>query len=268
MKLKKENFSIKITVALTYLLMVVVNALANILPINGITSGEVSDFYENFFAPAGITFTIWGVIYILLLIYVIYQFGLFQTSHDSYRENLFKKIGFYFSLSSVLNSIWIFSWHYKIIELSLILIIGILLCLILINQHTKKANLSFKDKLFIRIPFSVYFGWLTVANVANVTTLLVKLGWNGFGISQVIWTILILIVATLIAITTILKNRDFFYGLVIIWAYVGIYIKHTSPSGYNGEHLSIITTVVVCLVFLVLSELYMLFVNKKRINTI
>lgn len=266
MRVYKENFPLKVTVAITYLIMVVVNALANIIPINGVTSGEVSDFYANLFAPAGITFAIWGVIYFLLFIYVIYQFGLFQRCTDPYREELFKKIGFYFSISSILNAAWIFAWHYFIIELSLIIIILMLICLILINQYTKKATLSFKDKFFIRLPFSIYFGWLTIATIANVTTLLVKLGWSGFGISEVIWTIIVLIVGLIISITTILTNKDFFYGLTIIWAYIGIYIKHTSPNGFNGEYQSIITTLVVCLVFLVLSEIYLIYFNRKKLN--
>lgn len=169
-----------------------------------------------------------------------------------------------------MNAIWILTWHYKLIELSLLLIIGMLVCLILINQHTKKADLSFKDKFFIRLPFSIYFGWLTVATIANVTTLLIKINWGRFGISEVIWTILILIVGAAIGILTTLRNKDFFYGLVFIWAYIGIYIKHVSEATYNSEYQSIVTTVVVCLVFLILSQGYLLFINKadkKRIKS-
>lgn len=266
MDINKENFPIKVTAAITYLIMVIVNALANILPINGVPTGEVSDMYGNLFAPAGVTFAIWGVIYFLLLLYAIYQFGIFQKEVYPQREELFKKIGIYFSISSILNSIWIFLWHYYLIEISLIFIIGMLICLILINQQTKKADLSFKDKFFIRLPFSIYFGWLTVATIANVTTALVKVGWGGFGISETVWTIIVLVVGLLIGALTILRNKDFFYGLVLIWAYVGIYIKHTSASGFDGNYQSIITTVVVCLVFFVLAEVYMLYRGKK-LNT-
>lgn len=262
MKLNKEHFSLKIAVTLTYLLMIIVNALANIIPINGMTTGEVTSSSSNLFTPAALTFSIWGVIYFLLLMYVLYQFGIFQNSSDPYREDLFKRIGIYFAISSILNSIWIFTWHYQLFGVSLLIIVGILVSLILINEHTKKATLPFKDKFFIRLPFSVYFGWITVATIANATALLVQRGWGGFGISDVIWTIIILIVGTLIGIATILRNKDFAYGLVFVWAYVGIYIKHTSTKGFNGEYQSIITSVVVCLVFLVLSEGYMLFINK------
>ncbi len=119
--------------------------------------------------------------------------------------------------------------------------------------------MSLKDRFFIKLPFSIYFGWLTIATIANVTTLLVKIGWNGFGISEVIWTITILIVGLLISVLTIIKNKDFFYGLVIIWAYIGIYIKHTSATGFNGEYGSIIGVLIASLVVLILTEIYVLF---------
>lgn len=262
MRTGKENFPLRLIVAISFVIMIAVNALANIIPINGLNTGQVSDFYENLFAPAGITFSIWGVIYLLLLLYTIYQFGFFQEDVDSYKEELFKKIGIYFSISSILNSIWILAWHYRMIEISLVIIILMLICLIIINEKTKKATLSLKDRIFIKIPFSIYFGWLTIATIANVTTLLVKVGWNGFGIPEQIWTIAVLIVGLLIGVGTMVKNKDFFYGLVIIWAYIGIYIKHTSATGYNSQYGSIIGALIPSLVILVLSEIYVLF--KKR----
>lgn len=264
MKINKENFPIKVVATVTYLIMVAMNALANIIPINGMNTGEISDSYPNLFAPAPITFAVWGVIYFLLLLYVIYQFGIFQKDSEPNKEELFKKIGVYFSISSLANAIWILAWHYKLIALSLILIIVVLICLIIINQHTKTSNLSLKDKFFIKVPFSIYFGWVTVATIANATTLLVDIGWSGFGISEIIWMILILITGALITIGTILRNKDLFYGFVVIWAYIGIYIKHTWPSGFNGQYQSIITTTIVCLVFFVLSEFYLIYSQRRR----
>ena len=261
MKLNKTNYSIKITSLITFLLMVGINALANILPINGITTGNVSDSYPNLFAPAGITFSIWGVIYLLLFIYSIHQFGIFEKEEDLYREDLFKKIGIYFSISSVLNSVWIFTWHYRILEVSLIIIIAMLILLIIINNITKEADLSFKDYFLIRLPFSIYMGWLTIATIANVTTLLVKLGFNGFGISDTIWTVVVLIVGLIISSLTILRNKDVAFGFPIIWAYIGIYIKHVSKSGWNAEYSAIIFTTVASIVILVMVEIYICFLT-------
>lgn len=264
MRINKENYILKLTVAITYVIMIIANALANIIPINGVNTGEVSDFYKNLLAPAPITFAIWGVIYFLLALYVVYQFGVFQNTQDPNKEDLFKNIGYYFAASSIFNTVWIFAWHYKNIGLSLLLIVLVFVCILLVNEKTKKAQLSFKDKFLIRLPFSIYFGWLTIATIANVTTFLVKAGWDSLGTSATIWTILILLIGLLISIATIILNKDFFYGIVVIWAYIGIYIKHISITGYNGQYQSIIATTIVALVFLVLAEIYLLYSNRKK----
>lgn len=263
MKINRRNFNLKVTVLVTYLIMLATNAMATLLPINGITTGEISDFYENLFAPAGITFSIWGVIYFLLLLYCLYQFGIFQDEEETFREDMFRKIGILFSISSVLNTIWIFTWHYKLLEVSVPIMLGILVTLIMINNISRKTPLSLKDYIFIRLPFSVYFGWITVATIANITALLVKLGFGGFGLSEAIWTIVILIVGLLIGSLTIMRNRDIAYGLVLIWAYAGIYIKHISKDGFNANYTSIIFTVVASIVLFVMVEIYTL-VNLKR----
>lgn len=268
MKINKKNLNLKIGVLVSYLLMVLINGLANILPINDLMTGEVSDYYENLFAPAGITFTIWGVIYALLLLYTIYQFGIFQGESEPYREDLFFKIGIYFGLTSVLNTVWIFTWHYKFIEVSVILMIAILILLILINNETRKMAGSIKDYIFIRLPFSVYFGWITVATIANITALLVKLGFGGIGLAETIWTNIVIIIGLIIASLTIMKNKDLAYGLTVIWAYVGIYIKHISNEGWNANYSSIIFTVVASIIILVLVVGYSLVNLRKKDNRI
>ncbi len=257
--MNKKMF-IKILVAVLFLAMITVNALANILPINGMTTGDISNKYENLFAPAGITFSIWGLIYLLLAAYVIYQFGFFQK--DLNKDGLFIKIGPYFIISSLANILWIFSWHYDLIWLSVIFILLLLFCLIKIADILKKENLSIKDKFFIQAPFSVYFGWITVATIANITTFLVSINWNGFGLSDSFWTILILIVGAIIGIIRMLKDKDKIYGLVFIWAYLGILIKHTSETGFAGQYNNIIITVTLCVfAFLIFEGL--LLNNKK-----
>ncbi|MGO1368662.1 MAG: tryptophan-rich sensory protein, partial [Senegalia sp. (in: firmicutes)] len=144
---------IKVSVIITYIAMIATNALANILPINGLTTGEVSDSFENLFAPAGLTFSIWGLIYLLLGLYSLYQAGLFRDNNR--RVKLLNSVGIIFSISSIANAAWIFSWHYKVLSLSILLMLVILISLITI---VKKIN---KEKLFISLPFSIYFGWIT-----------------------------------------------------------------------------------------------------------
>ncbi|MGV8906914.1 MAG: tryptophan-rich sensory protein [Acetobacterium sp.] len=261
---KKNGLGTKILVAVAFVFMVTINTMAVTLPINGVGTGQVSDFYRNLFAPAGVTFSIWGLIYILLAGYTLYQFGLFRNEKSLLKEDALNKIGLYFVMSSVANGIWIFSWHYYIIPLSLLLIIVVLVLLILIVNEIKKIELSPRDKLFVKIPFSIYFGWITVATIANATVLLVSLGWNGFGIAEIIWTVVIIIVGFLIGAITTIVNKDMAYGFVIIWAYFGILLKHTSVSGFADQYPAVINTVMGCIILLIITEVYVLITNLKR----
>ena len=224
--------------AAAFVVMVVVNALSAQLPINGITPGEVSDSFPNLFAPAGITFSIWGVIYLLLTGFILYQFGVFKGKSGYSLESV-KTIGLLFVISSAANAAWIFSWHYFIIPLSLVLMLVILICLIMIHQRLMGQQLSTKEKIFVKLPFSIYFGWITIATIANVTTLLVSLGWDGFGISEAVWMVIVLAVGVVIAGTIIIGKKDIFYGLVILWAYAGILIKHLTV--FAGQYVQVIT---------------------------
>ncbi len=245
--------TIKVLVVITFLLMVVVNALANILPINGIGTGAVSDSYPNLFAPAGITFAIWGLIYLLLALYTLFQLGLFKKNR-SMSDSLTNKVGVVFSISSIANTVWIFTWHYRIISLSMILMLIILVCLAIIVSAIRKEALSVTEKVFVKLPFSIYFGWITVATIANVTTLLVSVGWNGFGLSQAVWAVAIIAIGAIIGIITILRNKDYPYGLVILWAYAGIVIKHVSATGFNSMYPAVIITTIAAMVLVVVAE--------------
>ena len=260
---KKQRFTpTSILVTITFILMVTVNALANILPIAGITTGAVSDSFPNLFAPAGVTFSIWGIIYLLLGLYTLYQLGLFQKEKATDAE-LLKRVGNLFAFSSLANAIWIFCWHYNVIFLSVILMLLILLSLIAIHLVLKKTPMTLKEKFFIKLPFSIYFGWITVATIANVTALLVTLGWDGWGLSQPVWTSTLIIIGTLIGMTTAITAKDIPYVATLIWAFSGILIKHTSASGFNKAYPVVIITVQGALVILV-ATLILIVVMKKR----
>lgn len=243
---------------ITFLIMIIVNALANILPINGLNTGQVSELYPNLFAPTALTFSIWGLIYLLLVGYTLYQLGFFRNNKSLLDERILNKASFYFSISSIANAAWIFAWHYLLISLSMVLMIIILICLIKIVQIIRT------EKVFVRLPFSIYFGWITVATIANFVALLVSLGWNGLGTGAAVWTVAFIIIGLCIGVATILKNRDIAYGLVFIWAYTGILIKHTSASGFAGQYSSIITTIIICLALLLIVEAYLIFTSSRR----
>ncbi len=257
----KRNTILSIASTVLFLVMVIVNYLAVALPINGITPGEVSDSYPNLFAPAGFTFSIWGLIYTLLLGFTVYQW-IIRNRTDI--QPILEKVQTYFILSSLFNTAWVFAWHYQIIPLSLLLIVGMLISLILINVQLRGTNLKKWDYVLIRLPFSIYFGWLTVATIANVTVLMVSLGWNGYSMFADLWTALVLLVGTAIGILTMLKNRDIPYILVLIWAYFGIFSKHMSANGFHGQYPLVSTTALICIGLFVVSAIWMLLSRKRK----
>jgi hypothetical protein len=263
MERDNKNLFLKLFVAGTFLLMVTVNALSALLPINGVTPGQVSDSYPNLFAPAGYTFSIWGLIYLLLAAHTLYQFGLFRGREKRANTELLRKIGIVFSVSSIINSAWIFAWHYKIIPLSMVLMVMLLICLIDIAVIIDAQCLSGRELLFIRLPFFVYFGWITVATIANATVLLVSMGWNGSGLSQSAWMIITLAVGTLIGTATLLRFKCASYGLVLIWAYTGILVKHLSASGFAKQYPGVIFAVSACLAVFAAAIIYTLYKMRR-----
>jgi hypothetical protein len=193
--------------------MVTVNYLANALPINNRTTGELSDMYPNLFVPAGLTFSIWGAIYLLLLGYCIIQFRQADQIAVSVISNLF-------ALTCILNAGWILAWHYTKVPLSVIIMAGLLVSLILINLYISNLNLG-----FIKAAFGVYLGWICIATIANITAMLVDSGWNGFGISEEIWTIIMIAAGSVIVTLAIMSMKNPFIGLAVVWAFAGIVIK-------------------------------------------
>ena len=225
---------------LGFILTIILNGLANALPINSVTTGELSDMYPNLFVPSGFTFAIWGLIYTLLLIFTIYQ--LVQAFSKNGNTDFIEKIGWYFVLSCLANASWIVVWHYQFISFSLLIMLGILGSLLAIYQ---RLNIGLKpistiEKALVHVPFSVYLGWITVATIANVTTLAVDMNWNGFGISEMTWTMIMITIATLIGILMLFRRKDWAYALVLIWAFYGIYAKR---SAIDAELYSSIITI-------------------------
>ncbi len=261
---KSKYIAVKIAVVLTYLIMVTVNALAGILPINGLDTGQISDSFPNLFAPAGLTFAIWGLIYLLLAAYTLYQLGLFQGDKGAGRSGLYTRIGVLFALSSLANAAWILAWHYFNIALSLLLMLVILVLLAKINLIIDAEELNPQERFFIRLPFNVYFGWITVATIANVTSLLVFSGWNQFGITDVTWMLVIVPVGAIIGLLAMFRFKSVAYGLVIIWAYLGIVIKHTSAAGFAGQYPPVITITLISLAVLVAGELYLIITGRNE----
>lgn len=219
-----------------FLATVVVNALSAILPINGKDPGEISDQYPNLFVPSGLTFSVWGVIYILLGIYIIYNLVV-AFRKPSGQEGFVSRIGILFFLSSAFNIGWIFFWHYGFVWVSLVMMVALFITLlsIYLKLGIGKSQARSAEKGMVHIAFSVYLGWITIATIANVTALLVDLGWNGFGLSEQFWAVLVIAVGIVIALAMLFSRSDIYYNLVVDWAILGILLKRMADMATQAQ---------------------------------
>lgn len=215
---------LKIANTIGFIVTIIVNGAANALPLNGVTTGELSDIYGNLFTPAGYVFSIWGVIYVLLAAFTYYQF----TADDA---ELHQKIGWLFVASSFFNSIWIFLWHYMYVALSLVAMFGLLACLILIYTRLEigRTEVSPRKRNMVHTTFSVYLGWITVAPIANVAALLVDLGWEAYNTTAIYITAAMILIALVLTVVNTYIRGDIAYAAVIVWALGGIIQKQMNP---------------------------------------
>ncbi len=202
---------------------IVINALANILPLNGQTTGAISDRFPVYITPAGYVFSIWSIIYIGLISFAVYQALPAQRSNPRLR-----RLGYLFVLSCVANSAWIFVWHYNQVTLSLLVIVGLLASLIgcYLSLEIGRGRVSRGEQWLVRVPFSIYLGWSSVATIVNTAVVLYNQGWNGWGIAPETWTVIMLVIGTVLAGTMVLRRGDLAYALVIVWAFAGIAVKN------------------------------------------
>jgi len=244
---------------------IIVNSLANILPIGGKYTGELSDNIPNLFVPKGITFAIWGVIYVLIIVFAVYlSKDLFKKEKTT--KPFLEKISFFFIIASLANIIWIFLWHYEQVLLSLLAMILLFVSLLVVYLRLNIGieQVSLKEKLFVHVPISVYLGWITVATIANVTAVLVTIGWDGFGISEQIWTMLVIIVAAIITILMLVTRKDYAYSAVIIWALIGIYLKRIADDSVYGAQTQIAYTALFSIAIILAIALILFFFKKLK----
>jgi hypothetical protein len=246
MNKRRLVLSLSILNLLGFLGTVVVNALADALPINNIKTGELSDLYPNLFVPAGLTFAIWGLIYVLLAIFVVYQL-IPSVRTDVEKVDFVQRIGLLFFIASIANIGWIFAWHYEIVPLSLALMLILLgyVTAIYLRLDIGKSEATKTEKYLVHLPFSVYLGWITIATIANVTALLVDIGWNQntWGLGEQFWAVAVIIVGIAIALAVLFTRKDIYYCLVVDWALLGILIKRLSVTTVSAQNVVVVTIV-------------------------
>ena len=217
-----KNTIRQVAVIASTLITITVNGLANGLPLNGLNTGEISDRFQVYFVPAGYVFSIWGLIYLGLIAFTIYQ--ALPTQRDNPR---LVRIGWAVVVGNLANATWIFFWHYLLFPLSLLAMVILLTILLFVYTRLEIGKTEFGglERLLVNIPFSVYLGWITVATIANAADVLDFVNWGQFGISDEAWMVIILAVVTVIAWLMSLTRKDVAYLSVLLWALVGIGVK-------------------------------------------
>lgn len=215
----------QVIVVIATLATIIVNFMANALPLGGVTTGQVSDSFEVYFVPAGYVFSIWGVIYLGLAAYTVYQALPAQREDEKLR-----RIGYLYVGSSAANIVWLFLWHYQVFALTVVAMLGLLGFLIATYLHlgVGRERASAARVWAANVPFRIYLGWITVATIANVTTLLEFWGWGGWGIFPEHWAAILLVAGAAIASGVSITRGDVAYVAVIVWAFIGIAVKHAA----------------------------------------
>jgi translocator protein len=216
---------IKLINIITTVIMLVANGLATGLSLGGRTTGQISDSFPVLFTPAGYVFSIWGIIYIGLI-----GFSIFQILPSQKNNPRLQKLGIWFTLSNLLNTAWIFLWQYGYYTLTAVVMLGLLYSLIVVflKLDISQKPVNNRENWLVNIPFSIYLGWISVATIANYSVAFFNLGWTGSPLSQETWTIILIGIASLLGMIMAIKERQVPYAMVLIWAFIGINIKQNA----------------------------------------
>ena len=242
------------------IITLVVNTLGAIGLINGLSQKEISDLYVTLITPSPSTFSIWSVIYSLLIISVIVMI---VKKNDPYYQKAIDQISPLYLLSCIMNILWIVLFSFVLVELSFIFILGFLITLTLIGK--KLLAIQEGRRWLLPVSFGLYAGWLFIATVVNAAAALVKLNWNGFGLSEETWAIIMLVVAIALLIVVLWKIRNAIFPLPVAWAYFGIYQFLNSPQGFKGEYATLPTVALIGAAVLVVVALVQFYRNHYSI---
>ena len=239
-------------IALVFVLAL--NALANILPINGYNTGQISGFYPNYFVPAGFTFSIWSIIYIMLIGFVVCSVAATGSKMEEHSKKLIQQASPYFQLTSLLNGTWILLWHHLFLVASFMVMISFLILLIILyNKISKlKKTVSPFMRFWTYHTFLVYLGWISVATIANATALFVGFGWNGSPLEPQIWSVVLILIAFLLGVFFVGRLKEPAYGFVLSWAFFGIYGGQMERAREVGIVAGLSVSILLALTFTVL----------------
>jgi len=230
---------------LAALVTVAVNGLSETLPLNGITTKAISDRFQVLFFPAAYVFSIWGLIYLGLIAFAVFQVLPGQRANPRLR-----RVGYWFALSCALNCLWIVLWHYLQFPATLVVMLALLGTLIIIYQRLAigRAPVTGVERWVVDLPFSIYLGWISVATIANAADVLDYLGWHGAPLNPQAWAVIMLAAGLALAAAMAFRRGDLAYGLVVVWAFVGIAIQPSATPLVAGAAWVMAGLVVVVLI--------------------
>ncbi|WP_158975357.1 tryptophan-rich sensory protein [Cellulophaga sp. L1A9] len=238
------------------LFVIIINYVSQALKFNNTTIGEISKQYENLFTPAGYAFAIWGIIFISLVGYAIFQIrrAFFSTKSTDF----ILQTGYWFAIANLLNGLWVLAFVYGYTALSVFIMFGILgsLIKIILDTNMERWDAPIEVIAFVWWPICLYSGWITVATIANVTAYLAKIGWKGGFLSETTWTIIMIGIATIINLLITYKRNMREFALVAVWAFIAIYVRQIA------SHPIIAYTAAVASVILCTSTFYHAFKNR------
>ncbi|MEO5691362.1 MAG: hypothetical protein ABIQ64_04200 [Candidatus Saccharimonadales bacterium] len=252
----QEDVRLKLAAILALTGVVFFNAITSLLAANDGDNVRLSDKYPNLLAASDSVSIIWIFIFIGLWAYVIYQFSTMRGKDSSISELSLNRISIFFILNTVLNVLWVLSLVLEVFWLSVVLIIAILYTLVRITGYISNDTLAARDTVFIRVPFSLYFGWVTYATVGNIMLWLVSMNWTTFTSHRGTWAVGLVIAAAGFALVMMYRHVDWIYGAAVLWAFLGILVDHLSPSGWNGTYPTMIVALTIVISVLVVATLY------------
>lgn len=249
---KHQNLIWAIVAIITTIFALGINALAVLLPLNNRTTQEISNSNLTLFTPAGYVFSIWGVIYIGMITYSIYQLW---KKHYAVSTQIRPA----FIIANLANGIWIILWHYGYLFFSVLVMLVLLLSLIYIYGALGRFWMSFswKQRLFIQIPFSIYLAWICVATIANIAVFLNAARWTGMNLSPEFWAGVMILIATDIGAYFLWSRYDFAFAAVLVWSFVGIIVQHRGQT-------ALVTTASVCIAILVAIGAYVIAMQGRK----
>ncbi len=221
----------QVTVAVSFVATLVINWMATTGVLGGLSTREIATRYPISFLPANFTFGIWGIIYLALGAYTVYQ--ALPSQREQPRQ---RAVGWLVAFTGLFNCLWLVTFQNTLFAASMVAMLALLATLIVIYTRLDvgRVSVSTTTRAFVTLPISLYLGWITVATIANAAYVLFDAGWDGFGIPGATWAVIMLLVATALTLVIVLTRHDIAYLLVVVWAFYGIWVRQAETPEVAG----------------------------------